>query len=385
MKSDRIIMIVQPLGLELGREIWHGVLDFARSKTRWQIEAVDFQQAYDNLIAGKWREMDGLIISGFAGFLEEGGYSPDFPVVHTHWLPDKTQFDQIDIDPLDTGRTAAKYLEDSGYRRFAAFGTTVALAHRQRGQAFQESLTACTDDIPFFMTKQSSDGQSFDETANQLVNWVHQGERPVGVFCTEDISAIKLIRYLRHQGLSIPDDVAVLGCEDDRMRCDASPITLSSVHLPYRQVGFEAARILEARIHNSGMKPQQIFLPAEGVTARQSTSDVATDDRQIQRAVDYIRRHACDEIRIQDVAAHAGLTPPILRRRFATCLGRSPKAEIQRVRLGRVQELLRKTELSLEEIAEATAFPSGVYLSKFFREQTGKTTRQYRRACQLRL
>lgn len=183
---------------------------------------------------------------------------------------------------------------------------------------------------------------------------------------------------LREEGLHVPDDIAVLGCENDVKACEGSIPMLSSVQLPYRQIGLECARMLDAQMSGRKLRKKQIYLPPEKIVVRKSTSLFATSDTQVRRAVEYIRRHAGENIRIKDIARHAGLTVDTLQRRFKDQVGHGPNAEIQHTRIESVKDMLRNTDLTLDEIAEATGYSDGHYLSKFFKIKTGLTARKYR-------
>ncbi len=245
----------------------------------------------------------------------------------------------------------------------------------KRAEAFAKRCWQ--DDVAceqFWLEKETPHDTRFDK----LLSWIRSGDLPAAVFYSDDNIARHLLRALREAGLHVPDDVSVLGCEDDLKTCKGVFPSLSSVHLPYHQAGFEAARMLDAKLSGKPVKNKQVFLPPESITERMSTSLIATPDAQLRRAIEFIRRHACENITAAQAARHAGLTPRTLQSRFHAKIGHGPSQEIQRVRLAKAKEMLRHTPLSLDEIADATGYHSGHYLSKIFKRKMGQTARKYR-------
>jgi len=368
------------LNLWLSRQIWRGVLDYAKAKPDWYVEAMDLDLVLRGVLRDGWDGFDALIISEGPRSREFRQSAHNFPIVTTHFLGDEP-VDQVDGDPEATGRLAADFFLKHLPRRYACLRSYDSLAHHRREDAFVAQVEAAdigADCRIFHSTKMDSVFRD-EALCAEVMDWAKAGSTPVGIFCTDDGTAGFLLRWLMQAGVSIPAEVQILGCEDDELRCEGLPVTLSSVRMPYRQVGFEAARILDLRLRGQSGPAEQISLPPEGVTERASTSNLQTRDRPVQSAIDYLTEHQNRSLSIEEVARHAGLSPSALRKRFKEAIGRSPKAELLRLRMRRVEALIRDTELSLEEIAEATGFPSGVYLSKIFRTKTGQTVRQYRR------
>jgi LacI family transcriptional regulator len=270
---------------------------------------------------------------------------------------------------------------NTGSRRLAGISCISALnEHIARVEGFAARCRELDRSCKLFI-RQGTWGKLTEEFVAELLDWLHSGDLPAALFCSDDISAARIIRELQTAGLHVPEDVAVLGCEDNQLICESSFPRLSSVHPPYRQVGFEAARKLDALFRGENLQQKSLWLPVDEISERMSTSLFAVDDIQLRRAFEYIRRHACEKISVNDVARHAGLTVTTLQRRFREKAGSSPNAEIQRARLDRVKEMLRAGSFTLDEIAEVTGYPSGPYLSKIFKRKTGQTVREYRVRC----
>jgi len=380
MEKRLQIVLAMVWDLNLSHEIGEGFFDYARTKINWNIQCMNWRQMIENLRENTWSDLDGLVIAGDSRTYQDILIDRSFSLVTTHWMPENPELYQVDIDPLGTGSLAADHLTSGGYRRLAAISCAPHHQHTARAEAFAERCRKKEFPCEMFIFPGAYAGRPPDELIEAILTWVHDGDLPAALFCTEDSLGARLTQTLIEAGLHVPDDVAILGCEDDRKTCERSFPALSSVRPPYRQVGFEAARLLDAQLSGKKVKPRQLFLPAEEITVRMSTSLFATPDTQLRRAIEFIRRHACENISVKDAARHAGITPDTLRRRFQKEVGQSPNAEIQHVRMEKVKDFLRNTGLPLDEIAEATGYPDGHYLSKAFKNKTGNTARKYRNA-----
>jgi len=180
-------------------------------------------------------------------------------------------------------------------------------------------------------------------------------------------------------GLHVPDDIAVVGVDDDRLLCDLSNPPLSSIGFNAEKGGFLAAGLLARLMAGRVSRPQRILVDPIGVTTRSSSDVIAVADRHVAQALRFIRDNGRRAIRVGDVVSHSGIGRRALEIRFQKALNRSIRDQIQRTHLERVNRLLAETDLPLEKVAELSGFNSLSYLSNVFRRETGMTLAQYRR------
>ena len=186
----------------------------------------------------------------------------------------------------------------------------------------------------------------------------------------------------RSAGLAVPSDVAVIGVDNDALLCDLASPPLTSVIPNAHRAGYEAAALLEKLMAGRKVPATAHLIPPLGVAARQSTDVLAVDDRDVARAVQFIREHACEGINVSDLLRTVPLSRRVLEQRFQKLLGRTPREEILHVRLARVRQLLGETDLPLYLIAERTGFEHVEYLSVVFKRETGQTPSEYRQETQ---
>jgi LacI family transcriptional regulator len=181
-------------------------------------------------------------------------------------------------------------------------------------------------------------------------------------------------------GVAVPDELAVLGVDDDELLCDLADPPLSSVATGISAIGYMAAEILARMMAGERVPPGARRARPTGVVVRQSTDMLAIDDRHVSDALRYIRANAGRAIGVDDVLQAVPLSRRVLESRFKRLVGHTPHEEIVRVRLRRVAKMLIETELPLKSIASQTGFVHVQYMIYAFRKRNGMTPGQYRAA-----
>ena len=194
-----------------------------------------------------------------------------------------------------------------------------------------------------------------------------------------DVRARHVLEACRTLGLRVPDDVAVIGVDNDEMICDLTDPPLSSVEQGATPMGYQAAALLDRLMSGKAATPLRFVVKPEGVVARRSTDTLAIDDPEMAQAVRFIRNHARERIRIDDVVKAVGVSRSTVERRFKAVMGRTIHAEIERVRLEHAKQLIATTDLPLKRVATQVGFKYVQYLTKLFRERLGQTPAEYRK------
>ncbi|MEK6233857.1 MAG: helix-turn-helix domain-containing protein, partial [Planctomycetales bacterium] len=195
-----------------------------------------------------------------------------------------------------------------------------------------------------------------------------------------DIKAQQLLDVCRELDLGVPEQVAVLGVDNDRLLCDLADPPLSSVICNTHRTGQAAASLLDRMMSGEQVAPEAFLIEPVGVETRQSTDVLAIDDEHVAAAVRFIREHAWTGINVGDVLRRVPLSRRVLENRFRKILGRTPHEEITRLRIERVKELLTRTELPLSVIAARAGFQHDEYLSVAFKKQVGIPPSKYRKS-----
>lgn len=197
--------------------------------------------------------------------------------------------------------------------------------------------------------------------------------------CNDDWAG-KVLDACTLAGISVPDDVAVIGVDNDELVCELSTPPLSSVSLNLESAGYEAATLLDGLISGRIHGHHEVLVKPRWVVTRRSTDVVAQEDRNVAAALRFIRDHAGRPIQVPDVVAHSGLPRRSLERRFALAVGHSILEELARCRLDRARRLLLETDLSIERVALAAGFSAPKRMAHAFRQFEGMLPNHYRQA-----
>ncbi len=285
----------------------------------------------------------------------------------------------LETDDQKIATLAAEHLLERGFRNLAYCGDPGFQWSTLREQQF--ALCVETAGARYFVHQSAARNgatYSWNRDRRSLISWLRKLPRPVGIMACYDIKAQQLLAICRDEEIAVPDEVAVIGVDNDRRLCELCDPPLSSVVPNSWKTGFEAASLLNRMMSGEKLDNQPRLIPPLGVQTRQSTDVLAIDDPDIVAALRLIRIRAFDGITVQEILKQIPMSRRVFENRFQKLVGRSPHAEILRLRIDRCRQLLSETDLPLTEIAQATGFPHAEYLSVSFKREVGQTPREFR-------
>ena len=288
---------------------------------------------------------------------------------------------KIRPDNFSLGHLGAEHFLERGFRTVGFSGFSNYLWARERRDGFIEgtSLGGIKSDV-FEVDYPGDLTPSWDqEQTSVLAEWLVSLPKPVGVMACNDMRAFQIIAACEEANLLVPEQVAVLGVNNDAIRCGLSFPPLSSVATDPFQSGYRAAAMLDDLMQGNELTEMQVRIDPRGVVTRHSTDVLAIDDRNVAAALSHIREHACEGITVEQVLKHAAASRSQLEKKFRRYLGRSPQAEIRRVQVERIKQLLIDTEFPLKKIAELAGFEHVEYMSVVFKRITKITPGEFRR------
>ncbi len=286
----------------------------------------------------------------------------------------------VETDDRAIAQLAADHLLERGFRHLAYCGDAAFNWSNWRRDHFVRILEERGHRCHIFDFPRKATGrESRDLQQRQLADWIRKLPKPLGVLACYDIRAQQLLDVCREIDVAVPDDVAVMGVDNDELLCDLSAPSLTSVIPNAHRTGYEAAALLDRMIAGKKVAPEPHLIEPVGIAIRQSTDVLAMEDRDVAAAVRFIREHACDGINVADVLKAVPLSRRVLESRFRSRLGRTPHEEILRLKLDRVKQLLAETELSIAAIAQRAGFEHAEYLSASFKQHFGLAPSVYRR------
>jgi len=301
--------------------------------------------------------------------------------VNVSHMADPLALPAVFPDDLAAGQMAAEYFLDRGFRSFAFVGFASLHYSLLRARGFIDRIRVAGFDCPTFLRSPETletGGVEEPEKAD-YTDALNDLPRPLAIFCCNDTCARQIVQAAVRLGLQVPDEIAVLGVDNDEINCELSGVPLSSVQLNTEQIGYHAASMLARLIAGQPAPAAPMFIAPVQVITRRSTDVLALVDAEVSAAVRFIRDRGGREINVEDLLQRTSLSRRSLEMRFRKALGRSPYQEIRRVQMERAKLLLSHTDRSVREVADACGFKETRQLSTVFHDRVGVTPRQYRR------
>jgi len=280
------------------------------------------------------------------------------------------------------GRMAAAHLLERGFTQFAFIGHPGIYWSEMRLLGFRQTVAAagwpCEEFRESGTTLRRYHQRSWEKEMEQVAEWVRALPKPAGLMACNDFRAVQLLDACRRAEVAVPEEIAVIGVDDEEVACQMANPPLSSVVPNAVHIGFEAAALLDMLMKKQKPPYRELYVPPTGIVARRSTDATAISDPTVAGAMRFIREHACAGIDVGDVLAHLAVSRSTLQRRFHCILHRSIHDAILAERLRKVKELLTETTLSRDEIARCSGFSHPEYLSTVFREHNGVALMEFR-------
>jgi LacI family transcriptional regulator len=305
------------------------------------------------------------------------------PIVNISGTLPKSPVPRVSLDNGLVGRLAAEHLIERGFREFAFFGLRNVAYSSVRQSAFNARLEAAgLDSVELLMPPTYRGvGAHWREQQRRLIKWLTGLPTPIGLFAVTDYRARQVLDACRQVGLRVPQQVAVIGVDNEEVICVHVQPQLSSVARNNQQEGYHAAAMLDQLIRGKKTDNQEEMIPPLGVVCRQSTETVAFKDARLCEAIEYLNQHIEDPIGVQELASHVGVSRRWMEYAFRDALGESPYQYIRHRRLKLAQHLLEEEPgTKIYQVARRTGFTSAKQLSMAFGQEFGQSPREYQRA-----
>ncbi len=376
-----IAVIVTASGMA-GRDYLSGVFRYVNTKTQWMLEL--FNNVEECL---RWQTQHGKP-DGVISLLPHDRDSlrallkaniptviVDTPLTVGRFHTDTTSFIQLNDEAI--GSAAAEHLLSRGH-----FNSFVCLIDEPyfkypfcREQGFRKRLAKAGQSAKTVILSEKDasnrDIEAFDLTIARL-------PRPIAVFAVRDRASLKLYDACRRLRLSIPDEIAILGVDNDELFCNSMPVPLSSILPDHEQVGFTTAQTMARILRGAKVTDMTFAKPVKNIVLRASTRIVPPTARIVSEAISYIEKNASGSLHVAEIAAHLGISRRLLDLRFRQIQNTTVLDAIAKARIGQIKKKLLSTSYSIMQISSDCGFSSPAALVRFFRERTGMTPNRWR-------
>ena len=369
-----------------GRDILRGIARYVRESGPWALHLEQRPEIFVEGFIPKWMNNwkgQGIIArfdtqSTLATVKKLGVPAVDvlgdmkdcpFPVVH--------------VDDVAIARMAAEHLLERGFRNFGF----VAHANERWSDNRLDAFANAVGEHGYECTKLEADDlhqipEAWDKFIENAAAWLQAQPKPLGLMLCNDGVGPMITQACRQAGIAVPEEVAIVGVDNDEPICAICDPPLTSVDANHEEVGYQAAALLDRMMQGQAAPREPLLLKPRSAVVRQSSAVSAIEDPIVSLAMSMIREHACNGLQVRDVADRSPVLRSVLQRRFRAILGRSVHEEIVRVQLRKAEELLRDTDLALRTVAEKAGFKHQEYMGAVFKSRLAMTPGQYRKRYQ---
>ncbi len=364
-----------------GRGLLNGINGYLRAHVPWSIHVqTDDLGAPPPPWLRNWKG-DGILARIDDRRMAETIRQTGLPAVDLRYSVRNFGFPHVGLDNRAVVGLAFQHLANCGFRQFGFYGLPPGKNCWMdlRRDLFREVVLESGSACHIFDWPGRPLSASWEDEQEQIAAWVRQLPKPIGVMACNDERGLLLLEACRSINVVVPEEVAVIGVDNDEIICNLSSPSLSSVDVNTYEVGYASAELLERMMAGEPAPEQPVLFAPCSVVTRESTDVLAIEDRELADAIRKIRKHACDGLRLKDFVRMTSLSRRMLERRVRGVLGRSPKEEITRIQLEVAKNLLVNTNLPVVAVAEKCGFGQPKYFSQVFHAKVGIAPMLYRR------
>jgi LacI family transcriptional regulator len=376
------VILLIPAVQEYHRALRRGIIEYAETHGPWMFYEEAPAYLHSLTPRQRLRNMRGWnakgILVGNSRFAEVKSLRIPMVVAMGTRRMDERYFEIVTAD-REIGRLGASTFLGLGLRHFAYCGLEGLSFSDDRGAGFIEKIQEAGNSVDLYSSSIRNPRDYWYADTKQLARWLSALAKPTGLMGCNDDRARMLVDICRGQKIQVPDEVAILGVDNDEQVCKSCSPPLSSIALAAERGGYEAAALLASMM--SGQRPNSrvVTIFPTHVVSRQSTDILAIPDPTMVQLLRFIRDNSNRNLLVADLAKAAGLSRRALQDRFKRFLGRTPMEEIHRCRAERIARLLVETNMTVGQIGEINGFEVEAHVARFFSSQTGMTPLAYRR------
>ena len=378
MARNRSVMVVHPVGDPQLMPTLRGINEYAKQQGTWTL------QFSPVMLGPGLKQLKGWPGHGVIALLQTqtevaAARGIGLPVVNLSGAIRDTGLPRVMVDQQSMGRLAAEHLLGCALSNFAYYGERDMWYSQQRKEGFMRRLSIEGRDCSLLeTTTRFGRNNPWYAWYQSLERWLRKLCLPVGVFAVHDHAATLVMHACSQLGLRVPEDVAVLGLGNDRSACEFCEV--SSIARNHRQVGYQAAALLDQLMSGKPAPEHDVLIPPEGVVHRHSTELVATDDPRVAAALRYIQEHIAEAFSVRELCEALDISHRSLDLSFSSALRCSPREYLSQARVKHAKRMLSGNEkIKLQKVARECGFSSLRQFYTVFRRVASVTPAEYRR------
>ncbi|MBO4918413.1 MAG: DNA-binding transcriptional regulator [Bacteroidales bacterium] len=377
------LLIITDFTESFARKLLKGIVDYSRTKEQWVIcrmppaykaqigipGVVRFAKDWGaDAVIGQFEETDDV------GLFAKNGIA----AVAQDFKKRFTSIPNITADYIGTGRMAARFYIDRGFRNFGFFGFNHVCWSDERLEGFRREVEEAGFGDSFYPYNLQDIDHLWYYERDKMAEWLRMIPKPIGIMACDDNQGNNLIEACHSAGVKIPSEVSVMGVDNDELLCNLGSTTMSSISVDIEEGGWKTAELIERMVSFPGAPVEDVVLNPVKIVGRMSTAAFATDDDQIQKAVQFIHRNYQKKISVKDVTAEVALSRRLLERRFKSVTGQTIYQYITDLKIKHFSEMLLNTGDQVINIALSLGENDTKSIARRFKQLYGCTPHEWR-------
>jgi len=378
------IILLSDFAEEYTKNLLRGITRYSREHGPWTFCRTPLYyretMGIDGIVqwAKEW-EADGIIGQFYNEEEVKKFTDSGIPVIAQDFGERFTDVPNITGAYRETGRLGADYFLKKGFRNFAFYGFNNIVWSRERAEGFQEKVEEAGCTVHFYEHKNTVVKDLWYYQPSDLSIWLNSLPKPIALMACDDNQGHHLTEAARHAGIRVPEELAVLGVDNDEMMCDLSDPPLSSISLDSEKAGYEVASLMHKMISEKTCLGEDIIVKATQVVTRHSTDIFASKDKYIVSALKYIHDNLDKNLKVDQVLKEVPLSRRSLEKRFVQTTGYPVYEYIYNQRIEKFTQKLLETDMSIFEIALDLGLNDSKNIARQFKQIKGLTPVEYRK------
>jgi len=376
------IILLSDFEEQYGKDLLRGITRYSKDHGAWTFcrMPTHYRETLGMEVILSWArewEADGVI-----GLFENSDEAKIFtqagiPVIAQDFKERLSGIPSITGGYRETGRLGAEYFLKKGFKHFAFYGFNNIVWSRERALGFGERVREAGYDVHYYEHKDSR-SMLWYYKPSELSRWLNALPKPICLMTCDDNQGHHITEACRHVGIRIPEEVAVLGVDNDEMICDLSDPPLSSIALDVEKGGYDAAKLLDHMIQHGTKHFYDVVVRPTQVITRHSTDIYATNDDHIASSLKYIHQNIDKNLHVDEVVKQVPLSRRALEKRFLEITGYPIYKYIFNLRIEKFTQKLLDTDMSVFEIALDMGLGDSKNIARQFRQAKGCSPSAYR-------
>ena len=372
----RIILLIET-SRDFGRQLIRGIARYSRIHGPWSFykEATDLKSSVPRLT--DWQP-DGIIMRD--SLISNELLKLNIPtILAIHNSQYRTDLPIIKTDSESIAKMASDHFVEKGIKNFAFCGFDSYTWSIERGKYFSAMNSECGYNTHIYPSPSKLKKNDWEKEQRHVSEWIKSLPKPIGIFACNDDRGQHILEVCKTNDIKVPEEVAVIGVDNDPIICEIGDPPLTSIALNVEAAGFEAAGLIDQMIRNKKLTGKQIQVTPSHIVQRQSSDVLAVNDKEVAKAINYIRMNAKNKILVQDVVRRTCLSRRTLEKRFKESIRRTIYGEIRRVRIDLISKMLMETDLPISEITSHFDFTDIEHIARYFKIEKGVGLREFRK------